>query len=131
MPFINVVFSAMYIIIPWALDTRFTFDRFYTKQTSLNSYKQVYMGYDFELHVKYTNAMVMMFTAMMYGLSMPIMFPITAIFMYTYWLCERIQVVWIYKLPPKLNNKLTTDVLRILKLAPLFLLFNSFWILDN
>lgn len=97
----------------------------------MNNYKQVYMGGSFDFYIKYTSAMNITFTAMMYGISMPILFPLAAVSIYNQNLCERIQVAWVYKLPPKLGDKLTRDVLHLLRFAPLFLLFNSYWLMDN
>ena len=89
------------------------------------------MGYDFLIHVKYTTVMNITYTAMMYGMFIPMIFPLAAIAIYNQKLCERILVATYYKLPPKLGDKMTRDVLHLMKYAPFFLLFNTFWIMDN
>lgn len=68
---------------------------------------------------------------MFYGIGMPIMFPMAAIILANQRLCQRIRVAWICQQPPLLGNELNERVISILKLAPLFMMFNSYWIVDN
>lgn len=58
------------------------------------------MGCEFGMHIKFTITMNITFTTMMYGLAMPILFPLAAFAIYNQRLCERILVAWVYKLPP-------------------------------
>jgi hypothetical protein len=67
----------------------------------------------------------------MYGLGMPILFPVAALTLYMQWICERITVAYFCKMPPAMDDSLSTNALNKLKWAPLFLLFNGFWMLDN
>jgi hypothetical protein len=68
---------------------------------------------------------------MMYGLGMPILFPIAAFTLFNQWLCERIVVAWSVKLPPAMDDTLSKNALNLIKWAPLFLLFNGYWMLSN
>lgn len=62
---------------------------------------------------------------------MPIMFPMAMIIISNQRLAERTQVAFNMKQPPAMDDALSKSVLSILKYAPLCLLFNSFWLLDN
>lgn len=113
------------------LDTNFTFDPFTTKKKSMLDYKKVYKGGNFQIHIKYTIVMNVTFTAMMYGLSMPILFPLAGLTIYNMRICNRVEVAWLYKLPPAMNDSITRQVMALLKFSPLFLIFNGYWIMDN
>lgn len=62
---------------------------------------------------------------------MPILFPIAALTLWLQWLSERITVAYFVKMPPAMDDSLSTNALNMLKWAPLFLLFNGFWMLGN
>ena len=71
------------------------------------------------------------FTTLMYGLAMPILFPLGALAIYMQRLCEKIHAAYIYKLPARMGEELAQEALGITKYAPLFLLFNGAWLMDN
>jgi hypothetical protein len=68
---------------------------------------------------------------MLYGLGMPIMFPMAMIIISNQRLAERVQVAFNMRQPPAMDDSLSKSVLSILKYGPLCLLFNGFWLLDN
>lgn len=83
------------------------------------------------IHFKYSDCLNITFLAMLYGLGMPIMFPMAAVIIMNQRLAERIQVAYNYRLPPAMDNSLSDSVLSIMKYAPLMLLFNGYWLMDN
>lgn len=89
------------------------------------------MGKDMPIHFKYSDCLNITFLAMLYGLGMPIMFPMAALIVTNQRLAERIQVAYNYRQPPAMDNSLSNSVLSILKYAPLMLLFNGYWLMDN
>jgi hypothetical protein len=131
MPYVNLCLAVLLALLYRGLDTNFTYNPFRTKSASMLNYKRVYMGGNFQIHTKYTTVMNITFTAMMYGLSMPVLFPLAGLSVYSARVCDRIQVAWLDKLPPAMNDSITRQVMSLLKFAPLFLIFNSYWILDN
>lgn len=100
-PFFNLLLTIVWHLYYFAYDTGFTFNSFKTKQTSMNNYKAIYMGYDFEIQYSFAGVLVITYTTLMYGLSMPILFPLAALSIFCMKLCERVQVAWFYRLPPK------------------------------
>lgn len=97
-------YAILYALIKRGIDTNFTFDSFTTKKKSMLNYKRVYMGSNFQIHMQYTVVMNITFTVMMYGLSMPILFPLAALSIYNIRLCNRLEVAWLNKLPPAMND---------------------------
>lgn len=83
------------------------------------------------IHFIYSNALNITFLAMLYGLGMPIMFLMAAIIIFNQRLAERIQVAYNYRQPPAMDNSLSDSVLSIMKYAPIMLLFNGYWLMDN
>jgi hypothetical protein len=67
----------------------------------------------------------------MYGVGMPILFPIAAFNFFNQWVCERLTVAYLVKQPPALDIKLTHTCISMLAYSPLFLLFNGYWMISN
>ena len=131
MPFVNLFIEVLRVLLKRGLDTNFTYDPFKTKKKAMLDYMSVYNGSEFQVHIDYTIVMNLTFTTMMYGLSMPILFPLASLTIYIMRICSRVRVAWLNKLPPAMNDSLTRQVLNLLKFSPLFLIFNSYWIMDN
>lgn len=94
-------------------------------------YKAAYTGQEWPIHFKYSEALNITFLAMMYGMGMPIMFFMAMVIISNQRLAERVQVAFNMRQPPAMDNALSNSVLSILKYAPLCLLFNGYWLLDN
>lgn len=131
MPYVGVATSIIVPMLIQKLDNGFTDDIYKTKQSSLIKYRALYSGKDYEIHFKYSDAIVVVYVTMMYGLGMPILFPIAAFTLFNQWLCERIVVAWSVKLPPAMDDTLSNNAIKLLKFSPLFLLFNGYWMLSN
>lgn len=131
MPYVNLLLAVALALVSRGIDTGFTYDPFRTKKASMLNYKRVYAGGEFQIHTKYTTVMNIAFTAMMYGLSMPVLFPLAGLSIYSMRVCNRIQVAWLDRLPPAMNDSITRQVLNVLKFSPLFLIFNGYWLMDN
>jgi len=71
------------------------------------------------------------FMTMMYGVGMPILFPIAAFNFMNQYIAERIIVSYNVPLPPALDDKLTKNMIALLYYAPLLMLFNGYWMLSN
>lgn len=68
---------------------------------------------------------------MMYAVGLPILLPIAAATLAIFWIHERYHMAYTYRLPPSLDDKLTENAISMLRYAPLLLLFNGYWMLDN
>ena len=75
-------------------DRHFTNDVYVTRQHSMSKYKSIYGGEDYLIHLKFSECINKVFVAMMYGLTIPLLFPVTAINLAFTCFCERILICW-------------------------------------
>jgi hypothetical protein len=68
---------------------------------------------------------------MMYGVGMPILFPVAAFNFMNQYLCERIIVAYTVPLPPALDDKLSNNMISLFYYSPLLMLYNGYWMLSN
>lgn len=86
---------------------------------------------EYVIHFKYSNILNITYITMMYGLGLPILFPIAAFNFFNQWVCEKIVVAWASKQPPALDEHLVTNCITRLKFSSNLLLINGFWMLSN
>jgi hypothetical protein len=94
-------------------------------------FKQLYSGSDYYIHFKYSNILNVVYITCIYGVGMPLLFPVAVINFFNQYICERIIVAYGMKLPPGFDDKLTQNAIEMLKYAPLMMLFNSYWMISN
>ena len=71
--------------------------RFYkTKKTQIYSYMDLYQGYEYFIHFKYSIILNTAFVTMLYGFGMPILFPIAAVSYFILWATERYVMAYVY-----------------------------------
>ena len=68
---------------------------------------------------------------MLYGVGLPIMFPIAVLSLGIFWSLERYHMAYTYQLPPSLDDRLTKNAVRVLKFSPVMLLANGYWMLGQ
>jgi hypothetical protein len=61
------------------LDRRFTCNEYNTHKTSLQQYIEIYSGPVYFIHYKYSAVMNIIFVTFMYGLGIPLLFPLASI----------------------------------------------------
>jgi len=131
LPFVGV---GVGIVVPWLkqqLDSKFTGDKYVTKQFSMSRYKLIYGGPEYLIHFKYSEFLNITYITMMYGIGIPLLFPIAALALFNAYISERILLAYAVRLPPAMDNVLTKNAMSMVKMAPLFLLCNGFWMVDN
>lgn len=131
MPYVTLTTGFLIPKIKQKLDQKFKNDPYVTKKTSMAQYKLLYSGADYLVHFKYAGVLNIIYITMMYGIGMPLLFPIAAFNFFNQYLCERLIVAFQVKQPPALDDKLTNNCIQMLKWAPIFLLFNGYWMLSN
>lgn len=130
-PYINLTVAAMKPYVLQQLDSGFTGDIYKTKKTAMYQYKAVYSGQDYLIHFKYAEALVVIYVTMMYGIGIPILFPIATLFLFNARISERISVAYFSKQPPAMGDTLSTAALDLMKYAPIVMMFNGYWMLGN
>lgn len=131
LPFVTLATSFIIPALKIKLDQKFSGDVYKTKKTSFAAYRELYTGADYVIHFKYAGILNIMFITMMYGLGMPILFPIAAFNFLNQYICERIIVAYTMRQPPALDDKLTVNALSMLRYAPLLFLANGYWMISN
>lgn len=82
LPFILLVKVVVVSELKFRLDTRCTKDPYVTKKSTMQNYKAIYFGEDWPIHFRYSEALNITFLAMLYGIGMPIMFPMAALILF-------------------------------------------------
>jgi hypothetical protein len=67
----------------------------------------------------------------MFGIALPVLFPIAAISFLVLYTMEKLQVTYFYRKPPMYDEKMNSAAIGILKYAPVFMMFFGFWVLGN
>lgn len=130
-PYVTLVALFIFLYSKRAWDSKFTMDEYVTRSTGQQQYKSVYAGGEYVIHYKYSLVVNIIYVSMMYGVAMPILFPIAAFSLFNVWVTERIAVSYIVRLPPALDQKLTHNCINLLKWAPLLFLANGYWMISN
>ena len=78
LPYVGLVMAFCIPFVKRSLDSKFSMDVYKSKKTSLAAYRDLYSGVDYIIHFKYSGMINIMYITMMYGLGMPILFPIAA-----------------------------------------------------
>ena len=80
----------MRLFVKVIIDTGYTLDVYETKKTTMQNYKAVYSGPEFMIQFKYADVLNITYTAMLYGVGMPVLWPLAALAVANQRLCERI-----------------------------------------
>lgn len=118
----------------WAkklFDSKFTGNPCITRSTTMSKYKAVYGGPEYKFHFKYSEMLNIIFVSMLYGLGMPILFVIAAFALFVAYVVERINLAFIARQPPAMDDALTMNALKMIRYAPLFMLANGWWMVGN
>ena len=90
MPIVNALKGFLVPVAKQKLDSSFTDDQYRTKCTSLAKYKEIYGGDEYLIHFKYSDVLVIVYVSCMYGLGIPLLFPIGALNLGITYISERI-----------------------------------------
>lgn len=133
MPFVNLLIELLLIGIFKGLDTGCTCNKRKTKSKNIHQFLDMYTGADFNVDLSYLygDHLSIVFMAMFFGIGMPVMFPMAAINFANQQLVQRMRLAFMCRQPPLLNNELSDEVLNLLQWAPVFMVFNAYWMLDN
>jgi hypothetical protein len=67
----------------------------------------------------------------MYGMFVPLLFPIALFGIFNIYFVERISLAYYYPKPQMLNEKLNTQALKLLRYAPVWMFFFGYWAVGN
>jgi len=98
-----------------------------TGKNTIQSYINLYSGPPHSMNYKYSLILSTTFITMMYGVALPMLFPIAAFTFLNLLIMERLLVTYWHSKPPMYDDKLNTQTLKLMRWAPVVLCF--FWLL--
>ena len=140
--FMPIIFEVLECIERWvkiAFDSKMwcrcgkrRHERYYsTKKKQVYALIELYAGPDYIIHFKYSGILNVTYVTMMYGIGLPLLFPIAVLSYFIFWAVERYQVAYTYKLPPQMDSRMTENAMRLISYVPILFLVNSYWMLSN
>jgi hypothetical protein len=102
-----------------------------TKLQTIQAFVNLYSGPEYMMHFKYAGMLNIIFVTFMYGLAVPLLFPLSFLFFAVSYMVERICLAYSYRLPPSFDDALNKSALSILKFAPLTMSLFGFWVMGN
>lgn len=103
---------------------------FTNKKTNLE-YANLRSGDNLNLNNPYAQILVAIMITFMFGLGLPILFPITLVYILVIYLTYKIGVVYWYQKPPQFDQALSTIFMYNLKYASVLFCGFSYWMLCN
>jgi hypothetical protein len=113
------------------LDSGFKCKKYATKKKTIQQYVNLYSGPEYMMHFKYAAMLNVIFVTFMYGLAVPLLFPIAMIFFAVSWIVERLALAYSYRMPPMFDDVLNKSAIGSLKAAPIFMMIFGFWVFGN
>lgn len=103
----------------------------YTECTSIKAYIAKYGGTTYMMHFKYSSILVQIYVAFMYGMFIPMLFPVVTLGIANMYICEKIALTYVHNKPPMFDDSLSKRAFRILKFAPILMFSLGYWALGN
>lgn len=135
--------NSVYVYVDWAvyvmtnciyrfMDSKSCcFCRRSTKCVTQQQYITLYSGPDHLMFYKYSTILNTVFVTFMYGLALPELFPIAAFTFLNLYIVEKILITYYHPKPPMYDDKLNNAAIRLLRWAPIFMMFFGYWCLGN
>lgn len=102
-----------------------------TKCKTIQAYVNTYAGPVHLMHFKYATAINTIYTCFMYGLALPLMFPIGALTFINIYVVEKLCVAYWYQKPPMYGPALNASALELMRWAPVVYFAFGYWIMGN
>lgn len=75
-----------------------------TSAKSVQQFLNTYSGPEMLFHYRYSLFMIQVFTCMLFGVGLPILFPIVLVSLIIQYVVDRLLIVYIYKQPPHFDQ---------------------------
>jgi len=79
LPFSGLAMGYFIPLLKRKMDMKFGKNRYVTKKTSMIAYKKLWSGGEYIMHVKDSGILLIVFVTSMYGVGMPLLFPVAAL----------------------------------------------------
>lgn len=91
----------------------------------------MYSGPEYRIYYQYSAILNVIFVTFMYGISLPLLFPIALGFFILFYIFEKITITYAYRKPPMYDDKIHQKALFLMQWAPFVMMIFTFWILGN
>ena len=95
-PFIEIAMAWTLLAVARRYDRGSGADNYTTKKTSIALYGELYSGPEYIIHAKYSMILNIAFCTMVYGIGVPLLFPIAAFAMWIMYSVERLTIAYFY-----------------------------------
>lgn len=102
-----------------------------TKAKTTQQFVNTYSGPEYLMHFKYSSILTQVFVSFMYGLFIPILFPIAAFGILNMYIVEKGGLLWYYRRPPVYDDALQRYALQYMKYAPIMMFLFGYWAHGN
>jgi len=102
-----------------------------TKKNTIQAYINLYSGPEYAMHFKYSSMMNVLFVCFMYGLAIPLLFPISLMAFTVLYITEKLTITYFYRQPPMFDEKLNSGAISKMKWAPIFMMFFGYWCMSS
>ena len=92
---------------------------------------ELYTGPNHIVHYRFSGILNVAYVTMLYGVGLPMLFPIAFLSFFVIYSVERYQIAYTYQLPPAMDDKMTQNALKLLSYTPIIFLINGYWMLSN
>ena len=83
------------------------------------------------IHFKLANILNVTYVTLVYGLGLPLLFPIALLSYFIFWAVERYMLAYVYRKTPIMGPEMIKNGLSVFRFLPAIFLLNSFWMLSN
>lgn len=91
----------------------------------------LYSGPIYDIHSQYAFLLNTVYVTFMFGLAMPLLFPIAFLTFLIFYFTERLLVTYFYQKPLMYDENLHMSAIKFLKWAPFVMLVFGVWIMGN
>lgn len=83
------------------------------------------------MHFKYSSIIMQVSISFMYGMQIPILFPIALFGIFNMYMNERLLLAYYYKQPPMYDMELHLESLARVRMAPILCFLLGYWSIGN
>jgi hypothetical protein len=95
------------------------------------AYRTLYSGAQYIVHFRYSSMLNTFYIAMLYGAGMPVLFLLAVFKFFNIYVTERLFLTYFAVQPPSLDDKLTNNAIEWLRISPILMILNGYWMLGN
>lgn len=100
---------------------------FTTKKTTIFQFVDLYAGPVYNMHFKYSSILVQVAVSFMYGMALPVLFPITLLGIINMYITERFMLAYWYRQPPRYDAEINNTAIGYLRTFPVLMFLMGYW----